>query len=297
VEKLYSQDKELTFNAFYSAMDVEKIDKQMEMWESIIDKDHGKQNHKKRSPFMDVYAAWALWHMEKYGTTRKQLSIIASKNHNNGSLNPHAQYKFEITPEEVLNDYDVSYPLTRSMCAPVGDGASAVILCSPGFLKKLPHETQKRAVKVKGCVFAGGKDRKIDEPGITERAGKKLYEQTGVGPEDIDLAEVHDATSMGELLQYEALGFCKKGFGGEFAEGGNTSLEGKIPVNTSGGLISRGHPISASGLAQIYEIICQLRMEAGSRQVESPRLGLVENGGGIIGFEEAAAGVGIFEKN
>jgi acetyl-CoA acetyltransferase len=128
------------------------------------------------------------------------------------------------------------------------------------------------------------------------RLSKKAYEIAQVGPEDIDLAEVHDATAYGELHQYEALGFCPLGEGGVFAESGATTLGGKLPVNTSGGLESRGHPIGASGLGQVYELVTQLRGEAGKRQVEGARLALAENGGGIIGFEEAAMAVHILEK-
>ncbi|MCL5878546.1 MAG: thiolase family protein, partial [Deltaproteobacteria bacterium] len=186
-----------------------------------------------------------------------------------------------------------SYPLTRSMCAPVGDGAAAAILCSESFLKKLGNA---RPVKIRASVLGSGIDRDIDAPDIGMRLSKQAYEKAGLGPGDIDTAELHDATAYGELHQAEAMGFCKLGEGGIFAESGATKLGGRLPINTSGGLESRGHPVGASGLAQIYEEILQLRGEAGKRQVEGARIALTENGGGFIGVEEAAMCINIFEK-
>ncbi len=246
---------------------------------------------KPHSVFMDFYARGAREHMAKYGTTQRQLAVIAAKAHNNSTLNPLAQYTFPQTVEQVMNDREVAYPLTRAMCAPIGDGSAAAILCSESFLKKHPTG---RAVLIRASVMQSG--NKFGENDATRRAAKIAFEMAGLGPEDIDVMEVHDATAYGELHQVEQLGFCPVGEGGPFAESGATSLDGKIPVNTSGGLISRGHPIGASGLAMAYELVTQLRGEAGKRQVEKARIALSENGGGTIGQGEAAMAIHIFEK-
>lgn len=247
---------------------------------------------KSHSIFMDFYALGARRHMEKYGTTQRQLAVIAAKNHNNSTLNPLAQYTFPLTVEQVLEDYEVAYPLTRAMCAPIGDGSAAAVLCSERFLKSHPTS---RAVRIRASILRSG-DRKAPFD-TAQRAAQAAYEAAGVGPEDIDVAEVHDATAFGELSMTELLGFCPMGEGGPFAESGATSLDGKIPVNPSGGLISRGHPIGASGLAMAYELVTQLRGEAGKRQVNSPRLALSENGGGSLGNDTAALAVHIFSKD
>lgn len=250
-----------------------------------------------RTMFMDTYAIQACYHMWKYGTTQRQIAIGASKNHYCGSLNPKAQYQFEISLEEVLEDRLVSYPLTRSMCAPIGDGAAAAVLCSGDFLNSLPSEVQNRAVKVKASVLTGGKYRGLDEPSQSKVAADRAYDIAGIGPEDMDVAEVHDATSFCEIYQAEMLGFCPIGNGGKLIESGATMLDGKIPINTSGGLVSKGHPIGATGLSMIYELVTQLRAEAGPRQVKNAEFALQENGGGVIGLEEAACSIIILQKD
>jgi acetyl-CoA acetyltransferase len=244
---------------------------------------------------MDVYAGWCRWHMATYGTTQRQLAIIASKNHFHSTMNPFAQYQKAMSVEEVLAGRPVIYPLTVPMCAPVGDGSAAAIVCSEEYLKKLQD---RRPVRILASVLSSGSDREIADENndIGARASRQAYEIAGVGPQDIDLAEVHDATAFGELHQCEALGFCPPGEGGPFAESGATRLGGKLPINVSGGLESRGHPVGASGLGQIYELVTQLRHEAGPRQVEGCRLALAENGGGNLGFEEAAMAVHILER-
>jgi len=247
-------------------------------------------------PAMDIYSAFCRWHMERYGTTQEQLAVIASKNHFHSSMNPYAQFQKEMSVEEILAGRPVSWPLTVPMCAPIGDGAAAAVLCSSDFIKRRGNG---RVVKVRASVLGSGTSRPIEAESedIAVRLSRQAYEKAGVGPEDIDLAEVHDATAFGELHQTEALGFCRPGEGGRLAESGATRLGGQIPVNTSGGLESRGHPIGASGLGQINELVTQLRHEAGPRQVKACRLGLAENGGGNLGFEEAAMGIHILERN
>lgn len=242
-----------------------------------------------RSPFMDIYAMAARAHAERHGSTQEQLAIIASKNHLHGSLNPCAQYRMTMSVEEVLKDRLVSYPLTRAMCAPMGDGAAAAILVSGEYLERL---TDARPVKVRASVLASGGFKPVNH---AKRAAEKAYATAGVAPDDIDIAEVHDATAFGELAMCENLGFCAEGEGGRYAESGATRLGGARPVNTSGGLECRGHPIGATGLAQIAEIVQQLRGEAGERQVSGAHIGLCENGGGFLGHGEAAVAIHIFE--
>lgn len=249
-----------------------------------------------RSVAMDTYGMQAKYHMWKHGSTQHQLAIIGAKNHCNGALNPKAQYQFKMTPEDVLQDREVSWPLTRSMCAPIGDGAAAAILCSEEFYNNLPEKVKVRAVKIAGCGLTSGRLRKPEEPSLSYYAAKRAYEVAGIKPEDIDLAEVHDATAFSEIYQAEMMGFCPVGEGGKLAEAGETQIGGRIPINTSGGLISKGHPIGATGLSMTYELVTQLRGEADQRQVKDPEFALLENGGGVIGLEEACCNVIIFQR-
>jgi acetyl-CoA acetyltransferase len=250
-----------------------------------------------RSVAMDTYSMQARYHMKKYGTTAEQIAFGAAKNHTAGAHNPNAQYRFEMSPEDVLADRMVSDPLTRAMCAPVGDGAAAVILCSEEYLQRQPQEVQNRAIRIRGIGFAGGKYRAPDELSLTHTAAQRAYAAAGVSSSDIHVAEVHDASSFCEIYQAEMMGFCPIGKGGEFVASGATSIGGKLPINTSGGLVSKGHPIGATGISMCYELAAQLRGEAGARQVPNASLALQENGGGIIGLEEALAAVLIYERN
>ena len=186
-----------------------------------------------RTIFMDTYAMQAKWHMWKYGTTQAQIATGAAKNHNYGALNEKAQYRFQMTPQSVMEDRPVSYPLTRAMCAPIGDGAAAALLCSKEYLEKLPKDVRARAVRIAGVGFSGGMYRELDAPGLSRAAADKAYRMAGLGPEDIDVAEVHDATSFCEVYQCEMMRFCPEGEGGKFIESGATGPGGKLPVNTS----------------------------------------------------------------
>lgn len=249
-----------------------------------------------RTIFMDTYAMQACHHMKRYGTTQRQIAAGAAKNHNHGAKNPKAQYRFETTVDEVLADRPVTFPLTRAMCAPVGDGAAAAIVCSAEMLKELPPAVRERAVRIAGQGLSGGKYRSLDEDGLSRFAAERAYRMAGLQPSDIDVAEVHDATSFCEIYQVEMMGFCARGEGGAFVASGATTLGGRIPVNTSGGLVSKGHPVGATGLSMTNELVLQLRGEAGERQVEGARIALAENGGGVIGFDEAACSVLILER-
>jgi acetyl-CoA acyltransferase len=298
-EKISHPDKSVSLGAYASCMDVENflqhINMIMEVSKTFKVKipDDQTAPGEGRSIFMDAYAAAARWHMDRFGSTQHHLAVVCSKNHWHGSLNPLSQYQNPMTVEEILADKPVAYPLTRAMCAPVGDGSAAAIVCSEGFLRKHGHS---RAVRIAASVCGQGADRSLDETDIGERLSKQAYETAGLGPKDIDTAELHDATAFGELHQTEAMGFCPVGEGGPYAISGATKLGGAKPINTSGGLECRGHPIGASGLAQIHELVTQLRGESGARQVKGARVALAENGGGNIGVEEAAMCIHLLQK-
>ncbi|MCC8980933.1 thiolase family protein [Bradyrhizobium acaciae] len=251
---------------------------------------------KRGTIFMDTYAMQAAYHMKRYGTSQRQIAAGAAKNHVHGSLNPLAQYRFRMTVDEVLADREISYPLTRSMCAPIGDGAAAALVCSKDYLVALPSNVRDRAVKVRASTMSGGKYRSLDEPGLSRIAADRAYKISGLSPSDIDIAEVHDATSFCELYQAEMLRFCAEGQGGAYVGSGATALGGERPINLSGGLVSKGHPIGATGLSMIHELVLQLRGEAGERQAAKARIALAENGGGVVGFDEAACAITILEK-
>jgi acetyl-CoA acetyltransferase len=249
-----------------------------------------------RTIFMDTYAMQACWHMRRHGTTQRQMAAAAAKNHNHAVHNPRAQYRFPMTVDDVLNDRPVTWPLTRSMCAPVGDGAAAALVVSERCLDTCPPEVRERALRISGMGLAGGRYRGLSDAGLSSIAARRAYVMADLKPSDINVAEVHDATSFCELYQTEMLGFCAPGEGGKFAESGETTLGGRLPVNTSGGLVSKGHPVGATGLSMIVELADQLRNQAGERQVPNARCALAESGGGVIGFDEAACVVTILER-
>ncbi|MDP2960238.1 MAG: thiolase domain-containing protein [candidate division Zixibacteria bacterium] len=235
--------------------------------------------------FPGLYALMARAHMQKYGTTRKQLAQVAVKNHYHGSMNPLAQYPQKITLEEVLDSVMVADPLRILDCSPITDGAAAVILAPLDLAKKI---SQKPLVKIIGSghstdTIALHSRNDLTEIKSTERAVKIAYDMSGKRPEEINLAEVHDCFTIAEICVIEALGFVEKGKGGPETEHGLTTLSGKIPVNTSGGLKSKGHPVGATGVAQAIEIVKQLRGDAGERQVKNARVGLTQNMGGSGG--------------
>lgn len=249
-----------------------------------------------RSLFMDLYAAQARAHMARFGSTPLDLALLAAKNHTVAAHNPRSQYRTPMTASQVLADKPIVFPFTRAMCAPVSDGAAAAIVCSARGLKRLGAEA--RAVRIRGCalVSAGARDARDFDNHIGRRAAAQAYEQAGISPTDIDLAEVHDATSYAELQQIENLGLAEPGSVGARVAAGDFALGGRAPVNPSGGLVAKGHPVGATGLAQIFELTTQLRGEAGPRQVEAARIAVAENGGGFLGVEEAATVVTVLER-
>jgi acetyl-CoA acetyltransferase len=292
-EKMYSRDRDLMFSVFDSGWDVstrdETVARLARMGEGVEVPD-GTMSNKPYSVFMDVYAAFSRFHMKRFGTTREQLAAVAAKNHNHSIHNPQSQYRNGYTVEEVLAAAPITYPLTLPMCAPISDGAAAMVICNKNALARLGLDG-RRAVRVLATVVLSGADREPEEveKHVSALAAKRAYEIAAVGPEDVSVAEVHDATAMGEIVQIENLGFCAFGDGGPISARGETRIGGRIPVNPSGGLESKGHPIGATGLGQIYELVLQLRGEAGARQVADARIAIAENGGGIHGIEEAVA--------
>lgn len=232
--------------------------------------------------FPGLYAMMATAHMDRYGTTRDQLSQVAVKNHDNGSKNKYAQYPFKITADQVKKAVMIADPLTILDCSPITDGAAVAILCPLEIAKKV---SRKPLVRIAGSgqasdTIALHQRKDITRLAATEAAAKKAYDMAGVGPSDLDLVEVHDCFTIAEIMAIEALGLVEKGKGGHATAKGETAIGGRIPVNASGGLKSKGHPVGATGVAQICEITEQLRGESGERQVKDARRGLAQNMGG-----------------
>ncbi len=297
-EKMFSENRELMFKVFDGGWDVHDVagatERLLALGEGMSDPD-GESDTGQRSVFMDVYGALAKFHMKNFGTTQAQLAAVAAKNHDHSVHNPLSQYRVPMTVGEVLAARKVSWPLTLPMCSPISDGAAAAVLCRE---EELDRFDRARAVKIHATALRSGSDRRPDEFArhLTCRAANDAYEIAGLGPDDMDVAEVHDATAFAEIQQVENLGFCDFGEGGPLTESGATRLGGRIPVNPSGGLESKGHPVGATGLAQIHELVTQLRGEAGARQVDGARFAIAENGGGFHGIEEAIACVTILGR-
>ena len=220
----------------------------------------------------------------QYGLDARTLAEIAVKNRANAALNPYAQYTEPISVDDVLGSRMVAEPLTALMCAPISDGASAVVVTSAS----LARSSGRRPVWIRG--IATGMGAPPSESGsMIARIARRAFTEAGITPADVDVAEVHDSIAFNELLAYEELGLCPAGEGARFASSGASGLAGKVPVNTSGGLESRGHPVAATGLAQIIELATQLRQEAGQRQVADARIAVAENAGGFVVDDTAAA--------
>lgn len=244
-----------------------------------------------------LYAMRARRYMHEYGLTEDQLAMVSVKARKHGGLNPDAQFRDPVTIEQVKQARPVADPMTLFHCCPSGDGAAAVVICSA----EKARQYTTSPVCVLGSEINSGNYmtgyRDMTSPEITVRGAKQLYEEAGIGPEDVDLAEVHDAFAIAELLYYEALGFCARGNAAKLLEDGETSLGGRIPVNPSGGLLAKGHPIGATGVAQIVEIVRQLRGQCGDRQVEGAKVGLTHcTGGGISGFDHGVCSIHLFAR-
>ncbi|MEW5723870.1 MAG: thiolase family protein [Thermodesulfobacteriota bacterium] len=242
-----------------------------------------------------IFALMARRHMEEFGTTREQLALVAVKNRRFGSQNPEAQLTTPVTLEEVLAARMIVDPLTLPQCCPRGDGAGAAVLASAEAVRRFTT----KPVWVAASVHVSGlypNDQSYTFFDTDVRGAAAAYDMAGLGPGDLDLAEVHDCFSTAELIHYEDLGFCQKGEGGRFIQEGRADLGGRIPVNTSGGLLSKGHVIGATGLSQIIEVVRQLRGEAGPRQVAGAKVGLQHNGGGFIHTDTACCVIHILKR-
>lgn len=297
-EKLSHLDRARSLSIFDAGWDVAVAEKSRDTLLALggMDETTLPPPADRRSVFMDIYAAFARQHMRLYGSTAQHFAAVAAKNHAHSVHNERAQYRRAYSIEEVLADRPIAWPLTLPMCAPVSDGAAAAVLCTEAGLRRLG--VQSRAVELRACTLGSSVDRHPDdlEQHIGRVTALKAFEAASIGPCDIDLAEVHDATAVGEVIQVENLGLAPRGEGGLAAIQGHTALGGRTPVNPSGGLESKGHPIGATGLAQTYELVTQLRGEAGMRQVEHAKVAVSENGGGLWGVEEAVCVVSILSR-
>jgi acetyl-CoA acyltransferase len=261
-EKLTNPDRGKTFSVFKSGWDVEEYG--------------GPDATSNQSAFMNVYADMARDYMARSGATIEDFAAVSVKSHDNGALNPNAQYREPLTVDEVLASRLIADPLRTLMCSPIGDGASAVVVTNARGLARLDADP----VRVVAAALSGGRDE--TETAVV-RAARIAYEQAGVRPDDVDVVEIHDAAAPAELIVPEELGFVAAGEGPELFRAGETALGGQFPINPSGGLLSRGHPIGATGCAQLTELVDQLRGRCGARQVPGAKIALAENGGGWLG--------------
>lgn len=299
-EKMNVTDKLKALTLFESGWDVSRAE---ENYQRLIRMGEGVQvpagseSDKPYSKFMQIYAALCRHHMKTHGTTQRQIAAVSAKNHAHSVHNPYAQFRQAFSIDEVLAAPPITYPLTLPMCAPLSDGSAAAIVCTEDGLKRLGLD-RRRCIRVAASVIRSFTHRSLDQPerNLGRLAALQAYEQAGLGPQDMDVAEVHDASAMGEIIQAENLGFVLLGQAGPAAERGEFTLGGRIPINPSGGLESKGHPLGATGIAQLYELVTQLRGEAGARQVEGARHAIQENGGGMLGVEEAAVAIHILSR-
>jgi acetyl-CoA acetyltransferase len=282
-EKMTGRDTRTVLDALTSAADVDRI--------AAYNRELTGRDVPLDSFFMEVYAKETRDYMSRSGATAHDFAEVAAKNSEHAALNPKAQYRTRRTAEEILASRTIADPLTMLMCSPIADGAAALVVQATDRLRD-----PTPAVGVRGTAVLTG------IPGGTEvslerRTARLAYEQAGIGPSDLDVVELHDAASPNELIVYEELGLCPPGDGPKLLASGATALGGATPVNTSGGLVSRGHPVGATGAAQLVELVTQLRGRAGPRQVEGARIGLAENAGGYSHPEAAACAVTILSKD
>lgn len=294
VEKMNVGDRAQSLTVFDGAFDVSDPAGLEETLNALGGTDH-QTGTGERSIFMDIYGAMTRAHMEAFGTNQHQLAVVASKNHAHAVDNSRARFRKAMSPEEILAARPLAYPLTVPMCSPITDGGAAALVCNEAGLRRLASAAP---VRVLASVIGSGIDRELAdyENHVTRLLAQRAYALAGVEPADVDVAEVHDATAFGEILQTEMLGLCEIGAGGALAESGDTTLGGRIPVNPSGGLESKGHPLGATGLGQIFELVQQLRGRCGTRQVAGAEVAVAENGGGLYRGEEAAAAITILAR-
>jgi acetyl-CoA acetyltransferase len=247
-----------------------------------------------QSALMDVYAATARRFFSRGGGSATDAAAVAVKNRAHAASNPRAQFREPLTIEQVLTSRMIADPLRLLMCSPVADGAAAAVVCSEERARSLGAA---RPVRIDASTLRSGGSGDIERNGAVRRAAAAAYEAAGVGPGDLDVMEVHDAAAPAELLTYEQLGLCVAGGAPALLADGAARLGGRCPVNPSGGLLSRGHPVGATGLAQIVELVDQLRSRCGPRQVDGARVALAQNSGGHMSGEEAVAVVTILSRS
>ncbi|MBM3109986.1 thiolase family protein [Pseudomonas arcuscaelestis] len=299
-EKMNIPDKMKAFALFEAGWDVSRAEENYQILVKMgagITPPAGSESDKPYSKFMAIYAAMCRWHMHTYGTTQRQIAAVCAKNHQHSVHNPYSQFRKPFSIDEVLAAPPIIYPITLPMCAPLSDGAAAAILCTEEGLKRIGAD-KKRCIKISASVLRSFSNRRLDEPEkhVSRLAALQAYEIAGLGPQDMHVAELHDASAMGGIIHAENLGLAPLGQAGVCAERGEFSLGGRLPINTSGGLESKGHPLGATGIGQLYELVTQLRGEAGARQVEGARHAIQENGGGLQGIEEAEVAIHILSR-
>lgn len=295
VEKLYSDDRAKRFAVFQQPRDIIEAQRYLECTAGLLQPVPEGCESTSPNVLMEAYAAQARLHMATYGTTQAQIAAVAAKDHFASQFNPLSQYRQAMSVEDVLAAPQVAWPLTNPMCAPISDGAAAAVVCTAEVARRLGG----RAIRVLAAENRTGSDRAPADYAahVTRKVAGLAYERAGIGPADVDLAEVHDASSIGEMIQTEALGLCGPGESGPAAMRGETGLGGRIPVNTSGGLVSKGHPLGATGLGQIHELVTQLRGQAEGRQVAGARIAVAENSGGFYGVEDGMSAVTILARD
>lgn len=295
VEKLYSDDRAKRFAVFQQPRDLVEARGYLERTLDLLVPVPADKVAASPNVLMEAYAAQARLHMGTYGSTQAQIAAVAAKDHAHSQFNPLSQYRDPMSVAQILAAPQVAWPLTNPMCAPISDGASAAIVCSAAVARRFSGT----AIRVLAAESRTGSDRAPDDYAnhVTRKVAALAYERAGVGPADIDLAEVHDASSIGEMIQTEALGLCPPGEAGLAAERGETALGGRVPVNVSGGLVSKGHPLAATGVGQIHELVTQLRGKAGKRQVAGARIAVAENSGGFYGVEDGMSAVTILARD
>jgi acetyl-CoA acetyltransferase len=291
VEQMSHPDRRRTFGALASATDtVRRRDMFALVDDYALRARDDDDSPLTSSPLMEHYAHQGAKFLAEAGGSAADLARVVAKNRFNGSLNANAQLRRPVTVQQVLQDRMVAAPLTRTMCSPVSNGAAAVIVASEALCRQIGAVP----VRILGTGIASADPRSAVMP--SQLAAERAYAAAGVGPDDIDVAELHDAAAPAELILMEAVGLCGPGRSIDLVRSGATALGGKLPVNTSGGLISRGHPLGATGCAQLVELTQQLRGRSGERQVDSARLALAQNSGGVLGDGEAVGVVTILEK-
>lgn len=298
-EKLNTPDRDKKFATFSQPQDYAAAKAFVDTWwdrvQDIAPPPGVEIDEGMRSPFMDIYAINARRHMKRYGSTWEQLAAASSKNHAHSQKNPLAQYRNPVSVDEVLSARVISWPLTLPMCAPISDGGSAAVLVSERALARFKA---REPVRIAGMASRSGTLRDIDdvENSALRLAGQIAMKQAGITPADIDVMEVHDASAFSEFTHLEAVGIADFGQAGAFIERGDASFGGAVPVNLSGGLQSKGHPIAATGLGQIHELTRQLRGEVEDRVVNGAKYALASNGGGYMDVEDAIAVITVLEK-